>query len=73
MREGKRDNIGMREVLKRVMVSDTMIMKRVWMLLTKMKGAVVAVNLKGPFMKIMTITMMMTTPKWVGVIYLSHQ
>jgi hypothetical protein len=57
----------MREVLKRVMISDTMnlvnmimvrervvmrikvmtmIMKRVWMLLTKMKGVVVAVNLK---------------------------
>jgi hypothetical protein len=83
----------MREVLKRVMISDTinlvnmimvrervvmmievmtMIIKRVRMLLTKMKGVVMAVNLRH-ILKMMTMMMMMmTTPKWVGVIYLSH-
>jgi hypothetical protein len=82
----------MREVLKRVMISDTinlvnmimvrervvmmievmtMIMKRVRMLLTKMKGVVMPVNLRH-ILKMMTMAMMMTTPKWVGVIYLSH-
>jgi hypothetical protein len=89
---GKRNNIGMKEVLKRVMILDTMnlvnmimvremvvmtievmtmIMKRVRMLLTKMKGVEVAVILRH-ILKMMTMTMMMTTSKWVRVIYLSH-
>jgi hypothetical protein len=90
---GKRNNIGMKEVLKRVMIVDsknlvnmimvrervmmievtTMIMKRVRMLLTNMKGVIVAVILRH-LLKIMMMMMMMmmTTPKWVGVIYLSH-
>jgi hypothetical protein len=94
---GKRNNIGMKEVLKRVMILDTMnlvnmimvremvvmtievmtievmtmIMNRVRMLLTKMKGVEVAVILRH-ILKMMTMTMMMTTSKWVRVIYLSH-
>jgi hypothetical protein len=83
----KRNNIGMEEVLNGVMIVDTtnlvnmimvrervmmievmtMIMKRVGMLLINMNGVIVAVIL------INLLRMMMTTPKWVGVIYLRHQ
>jgi hypothetical protein len=82
----KRNNIGMKEVLKGVMIVDmtnlvnmimvrervimievmTMIMKRVRMLLINMNGVIVAVIL------INLLRMKMTTPKWVGVIYLRH-
>jgi hypothetical protein len=62
--------IMMRERVMKIEVI-TMIMIRDRLLLVKMKGITIAIILRNLLMT--TMTMMMTTPKWVEVIYLSHK